>query len=208
MEIIPGILVHSLEELKQTLKKLSWAKKIHIDIMDGKFVPNQTIQLAELKKINPKQNMQIHLMAHKPETYVKGFAKLGVKEFIYHAETSKQNKILIEKIKKTGMKAGIAFNPETTINKFKNAIKEAELALIMTIHPGFSGQKLIKKPLAKIKQIKTINQNISVGIDGGFNLTNCNLVKTSETDFAIATSAITKQKKSKEAYTKLRKKSN
>src|SRR3989344_6346317 len=108
MQIIPGILATSTHEFKQALKKLSFAKKIHVDIMDGKFVPNKTIQIEDLKKMLKLTNthqLQIHLMANKPETYVDQFTKIGAKEFIFHTEATTKINETIKKIQKNKMKA-------------------------------------------------------------------------------------------------------
>ncbi len=203
MKIIPGILVHTLKELKEKLKLLSWAEKVHIDIMDGKFVPNKTIQALTLKKAIPKPEMQIHLMAYKPHTYINKFARLGAKEFIFHAEATKHAAETLEEVKLSGMKAGIAFNPETRVNK--DLLIHADTALVMTVHPGFSGQEMLKKPLNKIKQIKECNPLLQVGVDGGVNLNTCRFFKA---DFAIAASAITKAKNPEKEYKKLLKRCN
>ncbi len=203
-EIIPGILVHTLKELKEKLHLLSWAKKVHIDIMDGKFVPNKTIQALTLKKALPKMDMQIHLMAHKPHTYVESFARLGAKELIFHAEATKKTAETLEMIREKGMKAGIAFNPETKIDA--DAVKHADIALVMTVHPGYSGQTLIKMPLRKIAEIKKHNPTIIVGVDGGINTQTCRMAAHSDADFAIATHAITDTKEPKKAHAEMMKK--
>ncbi len=202
MEIIPGILCKTLKELKEKLKLLSWAKKVHIDIMDGKFVPNKTISALALKKAVPKMEMQIHLMAYKPHLYVNQFARLGAKEFIFHAEATKNVCETLEEARQAGMKAGIAFNPGTKIDQ--HALIHADIALIMTVHPGFSGQTLIKKSLHKIAEIKKHNPTIQTGVDGGINHQTCKLAAGA--DFAIATSAVTGAQEPKKAYNELKKK--
>src|SRR5574342_927478 len=121
-EIIPGILVHSLKELKEKLHLLSWAKKVHIDIMDGKFVPNKTITLRTLSKVLPKMDMQIHLMTYKPHKYISGCANLGAREFIFHSESTKNSAKTLEMAREYGMKAGIAFNPETKIANHEHSL--------------------------------------------------------------------------------------
>ncbi len=203
-EIIPGILVNTLEELKEKLHLLSWAKKVHIDIMDGKFVPNKTIQLRALSKILPNMDMQIHLMAYKPHKYISGCANLGVREFIFHAEATKKAAETLEMARDFGMKAGIAFNPETKMDK--DLVRHADIALVMTVHPGYSGQQLMKRPLHKIAEIKKRNPAIYVGVDGGINSQTCRLAAHAGADFAIATHAVTEAPEPKKAYAELMKK--
>ena len=199
-EIIPGILAHNLKELKEQLKRVSWAKKVHIDIMDGRFVSNRTIQANDLKKALPKMDMQIHLMAYKPHRYIKPFAQLGAKELIIHSEASKKIPELLEFIREKGMKAGIAFNPETSVEK--DALVHADLALVMTVHPGFSGQQFLKTPLRKINEIKRHNPLLKVGVDGGINLQTCRMAR--EANFAVATHALTEAKDPRKAYLALK----
>lgn len=205
MQIIPGILAKTLKELKQQLDAVSWAKKVHVDIMDGIFVPNKTIELMTLKKALPKMDMQIHLMSNKPHTYIEKFARMGAKEMIIHTEATQNAPETLEDIRLAGMKSGIAFNPETKIEQHKHNLIHADLALIMTVHPGFSGQAFIKKPLRKIQEIKKYNPTITIGIDGGVNHTNCRMIKHEGADFAIATSAVTHAQNPQKAYKEMSK---
>ena len=201
-EIIPGILVHSLKESKEKNNLLRWSKNVHLDIMDGKFVPNKTIQALTVKKAIPKMNIQVHLMAVKPHKYVSTYARLGVKELIIHAESGKNTVETLEEIRLAGMKAGIAFNPETHVDK--DLVRHADVALVMTVRPGHSGQKMLKQPLRKLAQIKKYNPVIRTGVDGGINFTTCRLLR--DADFAIATHAVTDAVKPEQAYKELSKK--
>ncbi len=203
MKIIPGILAKSPKEFRERINSLKWAKKIHIDIMDGKFVPNKTIQAETIKRAMPKQDMQIHLMSYMPEKQVEKFAKLGAKEFIFHAEATSKQTELLEKIKTTGMKAGIAYAPLTRINK--NVVRHADISLVMSVQPGFSEQRLAQKPLSKIAEIKKCNPLIVVGVDGGVNLQTCGFVCRKGADFAIATTAVTAASNSRKAYEQMKK---
>lgn len=200
-EILPGILVHTLKELKQKNHLLKWAKKVHVDIMDGKFVPNKTVSALTIKKAIPKNKMQVHLMAFKPHKYISAFARLGVKELIIHAEATKNASAMLEDIRLAGMKAGIALNPETKVEKCADALVHADIALVMTIHPGYSGQTMIKKTLRKIAEIKRINPTILVGVDGGVSMQTCKLIKA---DFAVATHAVTETENPEKAYKQLK----
>lgn len=204
MNIIPGVLATTLKELKEQLSSVAWAKKIHIDIMDGSFVPNKTIQAKTLAKLFPKQEVQLHLMAENPEKYINTYSKLGAKEFIIHSEAMK-DELVLEQIRLKKMKSGIAFNPETKISEFKDSLVHADIALVMTVHPGFSGQKFLKTPLKKIRQVKRRNPIMKVGVDGGCSLCTCKMIKETNADFAIATSAITKKENPEKAYQKLKK---
>ncbi len=172
--------------------------------MDGKFVPNKTIQPTALAKILPRMDVQIHLMAYKPHKYISAFANLGAKEFIFHAEATKKAAETLEMTRDIGMKAGIAFNPETKIDK--DLVKHADIALVMTVRPGFSGQQFMKRPLHKIAEIKKHNPAIVVGVDGGINTQTCRLAAHADATFAIATHSVTEATEPKKAYTELMKK--
>ena len=144
-------------------------------------------------------------MAHKPHTYVNTFAQLGAREFIFHSEATTHHADILEDIRMHGMKAGIAFNPETPISHHKDALIHADIALIMTVHPGFSGQQFDARPLNKIMEIRTYNPLVSTGIDGGVNLTNAKRVRLANADFACSASAILASPHPKTAYAALQK---
>lgn len=207
MNILPGVLATNLKELEEQLSAISWAKKIHLDIMDGEFVPNKTVQAKTLAKLFPKQDVQVHLMCNSPEKYVNSYAKLGAKEFIVHAEAFEDEELL-ERIRLKGMKSGIAFNPETKVSQHKDRLVHADTALIMTVQPGFSGGKFIKAPLKKIAQAKKRNPLLYVGVDGGCGLSTCKTIADAGADFSVATSSVTKQQNAKKAYRELLRASN
>jgi ribulose-phosphate 3-epimerase len=205
VNIIPGILAKTQKQLREQLKKVSWAKKVHIDIMDGLFVPNKTIAANALRKTAIKQKIQVHLMARHPEKHLSDLIDAGASEIIIHAESTKRAKEIIQFIKIRKIKAGIALNPTTKPSKCKDAIKAADICLLMTVNPGFSGQEFKPKPLDKIKQVRKINSNATIGIDGGINLKTCGRAKTKNADFCVATSSCTLTKNPKQAYKELRK---
>ena len=201
--VVPGVLATTLRELKEQLHLLSFAKKIHLDVMDGKFVTNKTVGLSALRKLFPDKEVQVHLMAHKPHKYISPFARLGARELIVHAEATEHACETLEDIRLAGMKSGIAFNPKTHVHDYAHALIHADTALVMTVQPGFSGQTFLKQPLAKIAQIRKHNPLVSVGIDGGVNATTCKMVR--DADFAIATSAIQHADDPKKAWQHLTK---
>lgn len=186
--IVPGVLAATARELKEQLHLLKFAKKIHLDFMDGKFVPNKTVGISVLKKLFPDKEVQVHLMAHKPHKYIAPFSRLGAAELIVHAEATEHACETLEDIRAAGMKSGIAFNPKTHISAHPDALIHADIALVMTVQPGYSGQAFLKQPLAKIAAIRKHNPVISIGIDGGINFETCKMARAA--DFAIATSAI------------------
>ncbi len=200
-DIVPGILATTAREFKEQLHLLKFAKKIHLDVMDGKFVPNKTVGLSVLKKLFPDKEVQVHLMAHKPHKYIAPFSRLGARELIVHAEATEHACETLEDIRGAGMKSGIAFNPKTHVADHADALIHADSALVMTVQPGYSGQTFLKQPLGKITTIRKYNPLISIGVDGGVNLSTCKMVKPA--NFAIATSAIQTADEPRQAWKQL-----
>ncbi len=192
MRIIPGILARSGKEFDKQIKSVFWADKVHIDIMDGLFIKEKT----KAKKI--PRNAQLHLMVKNPVKWVKKYPE---NEVIIHSESKESFKAL-ELAKKQGQKAGIALNPETKISK--KFLKLADFVLVMSVHPGKSGSKMLKAPLKKIKEIKK-SRRIPVGVDGGINLKTVRGAAKAGADFAIATSAVTLSAHPKESWKLLKK---
>jgi len=205
MEIIPGILAKNSKQLRHQLRRVAWAKKIHIDLMDGAFVPNKTITTRELKKAAIKQKIQIHLMAKHPEKYLSDLIEIAASEIIIHAESTNRAREILQFIKIQGILGGIALNPKTNPKKYSNAIKTANICLVMSVQPGFFGQKFKKDALAKIKTIKKINSKIKIGIDGGINNKTCPLSKKEGANFCVATSSCTLSPNPKKSYEELKK---
>jgi len=195
MKIIPGILAKNKKELEKQLEAVKWAKKIHLDIIDGKFSPNKTIQKIPVLK----QKYGVHLMVVKPEKYLKRVT--DAEEIIIPAK--KASIALIKKIQQNKIKVGIAIEPETNPDKYKKMIKQADIVQIMTVHSGYYGQKFIKKAVDKIKKIRKIKSSVIIGIDGGVNIKTIKYTK--KADYAIATSAVTLAKNPLKSYKELMK---
>lgn len=202
-KIIPAIDVKTKKELKKEIKLVSFVDKVHIDIMDGRFVSAKTITAKEVNSLKRTPKIQIHLMSFNVLEQLRKFKHKNIIEFIFHVESEKQLENVISQIKKRKLKAGIAFNPETNVEKYKKALKELDLALIMTVHPGFSGQKMINSCLKKVNQIKKINKKIQVGVDGGVNKNDIKKVQISDCNFAAVTSAIFNSKNVKKIIKEL-----
>lgn len=175
--IAPSILSADFSRLGEEIiaVKKAGADWIHIDIMDGHFVPNITIGPVVVSKIRKISDLffDVHLMISEPGKYIKPFADAGADLITIHAEAVKNHKELFEKIRENGCKAGISINPETSFEKIENLIKYVDLVLIMSVHPGFGGQKFIDDVLPKIKKarakIDALGKNIMLEVDGGIN---------------------------------------
>jgi ribulose-phosphate 3-epimerase len=177
IQISPSILSADFSQLSNEIKRLEegGADMIHVDVMDGHFVPNLTIGPPVIKALRKytKLPFDVHLMITPVHKYIKDYADAGADIITIHPETTNNLKDSINHIKKLNKKVGISLNPETKIDIIKNSLNEIDLILIMSVHPGFGGQKFIPEVLDKVRDLKKIkdqkNLNFDIEIDGGIN---------------------------------------
>lgn len=176
MKVSVSILSNSIKPV-DIVKKLDNTKAdyIHIDIMDGKFVENKTWTVSEIKKITScsKLPLDVHLMVENPSKYIEEFALLNTNYIAFHYEAVKDIDKMINEIKKYGLKVGIAINPETSEEVVFPYLSRIDEVLIMSVHPGKSGQSFIESTLDKIERLKNeiLRQNVKtiISVDGGIN---------------------------------------
>ncbi|SUY47295.1 ribulose-phosphate 3-epimerase [Clostridium putrefaciens] len=200
VKIAPSILSADFSKLGEHITRLdnSEADIIHIDVMDGRFVPNISFGMPIIKSIRPytKKEFDVHLMIDEPSKYIEEFAKAGADIITVHYESEKHLDKTITHIKELGIKAAVALNPATPINVLESILKELDMVLIMSVNPGFGGQKYIKYCDEKIKALKKMilktGKDISIEVDGGIDLTNIRDISNSGADIIVAGSAVFK----------------
>ena len=184
IKISPSILSADFGQLGSEINKLekAGADMIHIDVMDGHFVPNLTVGPPVIKTLRKytKLPFDVHLMISPVHKYIKDYAEAGADIITIHPEATDNLQESIEHIKKFGKKVGVSLNPNTQIDIIEKLLVEINLVLIMSVHPGFAGQKFIPNVLDKIKELKKIkdkkNLNFDIEVDGGINFDNSKLV--------------------------------
>jgi len=180
IQISPSILSADFSQLGNEIKRLEegGADMIHVDVMDGHFVPNLTMGPPIIKVLRQytKLPFDVHLMISPVHKYIKDYADAGADIITIHPEATKSLKSSIEYIKSFNKKVGVSLNPETKINLVTNLLNEIDLVLIMSVHPGFGGQKFMPEVLEKVKELKKIkdqkNLKFDIEIDGGINFDN------------------------------------
>lgn len=200
IKIAPSILSADFSKLGEEVKSIEvhGADMVHIDVMDGMFVPNITFGMPIIKSIRntTKLPFDVHLMIEKPDRYIEDFVKAGADIITVHYEADKHIDRTINYIKSFGVKASIALNPGTPVSNIKDLIPELDMVLIMSVNPGFGGQKYIKYSSNKIREVKELkdklNPDLLIQVDGGVDVTNIHEVVQSGANVIVAGSAVFK----------------
>lgn len=200
IKIAPSILSADFSRLGEHIKELEecGADMIHIDVMDGMFVPNISFGIPIIKSIRKltKLTFDVHLMIEDPSRYVEDFVNAGADIITVHYEADRHIDRTINYIKSFGVKAAVALNPATPVESIKYLISNVDMVLIMSVNPGFGGQKYIEYCTDKIKEVRALadkfNKNLMIQVDGGIDETNISKVVSSGADVIVAGSAIFK----------------
>jgi ribulose-phosphate 3-epimerase len=192
--VAPSVLASDFANLEREIKMIneSEADWIHVDIMDGVFVPNLSMGLpvVEAIKRHAKKPLDVHLMIVEPGRYVDAFCKAGASTISVHVEACAHLHRNIEQIKALGCKAGVAINPHTSIAELENVIQDIDLVCVMSVNPGFGGQKFIKHTFEKVKNLKKMivasKSKAVIEIDGGVNLDNAKALIDAGADVLVA----------------------
>ncbi len=209
VKISPSILSADFSILKEEIQKLEEADYIHIDVMDGNFVPNLTFGPKLVKDIRKYTDkiFDVHLMVNNPENYIDSMADAGADIITIHYESCIHIDRVITRIKDKGLKAGLTLVPSTNENVLQYLLDKIDLILVMSVNPGFGGQKFLYSQLDKIRNIKKMigNRNIEIEVDGGINEETYKQVIEAGADVLVAGSYVFNSNDYNEAIRKLKK---
>ena len=198
IKIAPSILSADFAHLADEVQKVTdaGAEYVHNDVMDGSFVPNITLGSPVVKSLRKtsKAVFDVHLMVDHPENQIEAFAEAGADIITFHVEAARHHHRIIQQIKAAGCKAGIALNPGTSLAMIEELMADVDMVLIMTVNPGFGGQKFIESQLEKIHMlyhtIQDMDFDCDIEVDGGINAETSKLVRQAGANILVAGSAI------------------
>jgi ribulose-phosphate 3-epimerase len=212
MKFAPSILTADLARLKEAIEEAEAAGVdwIHLDVMDGVFVPNLTFGpiLVEAVRRVTRLPLDVHLMIVNPERYLEDFARAGADVITVHFEATPHAHRAVQKVKELGKKAGLAINPATPLSAFEALLPELDLALLMSVNPGFGGQKYILQSTERLRRLKAMRDALNpaclIEVDGGVNRATVAEVYRAGADVAVAGSALFNDKPVKENLKELK----
>ena len=216
VKIAPSMLAADFANLERDIHMVnqSEADWFHLDIMDGVFVPNISFGMPVLKAMaqHTKKTLDVHLMIVDPDRYIETFAQIGADVLTVHAEACRHLHRTLQAIKDAGMQAGVALNPHTPVSVLEDVINAIDVVCIMSVNPGFGGQKFIQNTYAKVRKLRAMieahKSATLIEIDGGVNATNCTDLVEAGADVLVAGSFVFSSKNPLETIKNLRQVAN
>ena len=194
--VAPSLLAADFSKLREEIQEVEsyGAEYLHLDVMDGNFVPNISFGAPVISSIRKHSNLvfDVHLMVENPDRFIKDMVDAGADVITVHTEATKHLNRTIQLIKSYGKKVGVALNPSTPLDVIKYDLKDIDMVLIMTVNPGFGGQAFIEGMLQKIRDLRSIDSNIDIQVDGGINDKTSKLVKEAGANILVAGSYLFK----------------
>lgn len=204
--VAPSLLAADFSALGAELERVREAEILHIDIMDGSFVPNLSMgpQVVEALRGKSEQVFDVHLMLLHPQMYIPVFRKAGADWLTFHVECADDPAQVLDAIEKSGAKPGMALRPGTPVEALFPYGQRLHSVTVMTVEPGFGGQKLMEAPLEKVRQLKERFPHLVVEVDGGVNEETAPLVRQAGADLLVAGTAVFRAERPAEAMARLR----
>ncbi len=188
--VAPSLLAADFSRLKEEVQEVEkcGAEYLHLDVMDGNFVPNISYGSPVISAIRPHSNLvfDVHLMVEEPDRFIKDFVDAGADIITVHVEATKHLHRTIQLIKSYGKKVGVALNPATPIETLKHVVKEIDMILIMSVNPGFGGQAFIPEVLSKIEELRKLYPEMDIEVDGGVNDKTVEAIKEAGANILVA----------------------
>ncbi len=206
IKIAPSILSADRTRLQEEVNEVEqYADLLHIDVMDGKFVPPKTFTPKEIKALKTRLIKDVHLMVVEPEnSFISDFIDAGAGIVTIHLEACRDIRGAINMIKDRGIKVGVSINPPTPLRTLLPYVDEIDMALIMSVNPGYAGQSFIPSVLSKVRELRKLREKLDIQIDGGINKDTIKLAVEAGANIIVAGSAIFNSRDRKKAIEELR----
>ena len=192
IKLAPSILSADFSKINEEIKEVEkYSDLIHVDIMDGVFVPHTTVDAEFVKKIKTKVPLDVHLMVHEPsDSYIRGFIDAGASSITIHREACRNPRHQIDFIRQNKINAAISIKPKTSIDAIKPYLDMVDMVLIMTVEPGWAGQKFINETVEKVRELRHLKPNMDIEVDGGINPMTARIAYDEGANVFVAGSAI------------------